>query len=171
MIFPGGVTLAELGSDHFLLSAHLDITAVALAITVIRWLENPDHQDPPVPKELTPRVSGRLLLPKIHSKVGAVLGYATISPRLLERTDDIVGQNRWSLSEHMASNELVRGLLDDQGQVGGVPQIRSTDDETMILHDDSEGVFGSRANRIGQLSGSGHDKRHPRNLADKCGLC
>jgi hypothetical protein len=43
-IFPGGVTLAELGSDHFLLSAHLDITAVALAITVIRWLENPEYQ-------------------------------------------------------------------------------------------------------------------------------
>jgi len=43
-IFPGGVTLAELGSDHFLLGAHLDITAVALAITVISWLEKPDHQ-------------------------------------------------------------------------------------------------------------------------------
>jgi hypothetical protein len=43
-IFPGGVTLAELGSDHFLLGAHLDITAVALAITVIRWLEQPGHQ-------------------------------------------------------------------------------------------------------------------------------
>jgi hypothetical protein len=42
MIFPGGLTLAELGSDHFLLNEHLDITAVALAITVIRWLENPD---------------------------------------------------------------------------------------------------------------------------------
>jgi hypothetical protein len=43
MIFPGGVTLAELGSDHFLLNRHLDITTVSLAITVIRWLENPDH--------------------------------------------------------------------------------------------------------------------------------
>lgn len=49
MIFPGGVTLAELGSDHFLLGAHLDITAVALAITVIRWLENPDHPMSPIP--------------------------------------------------------------------------------------------------------------------------
>jgi len=49
MIFPGGVTLAELGSDHFLLGAHLDITAVALAITVIRWLENPDHQASSIP--------------------------------------------------------------------------------------------------------------------------
>jgi hypothetical protein len=39
MIFPGGVTLTELGSDHFLLDQHLDITAVALAITVIRWQE------------------------------------------------------------------------------------------------------------------------------------
>jgi hypothetical protein len=44
MIFPGGVTLAELGSDHFLLGAHLDTTAVALAITVIRWLEQPEHR-------------------------------------------------------------------------------------------------------------------------------
>ena len=43
-IFPGGVTLAELGSDHFLLGAHLDITAVALAITVIHWLEQPEHR-------------------------------------------------------------------------------------------------------------------------------
>jgi len=42
MIFPGAPTLAELGRDHFLLNDHLDITAVALAITVIRWLENPD---------------------------------------------------------------------------------------------------------------------------------
>jgi hypothetical protein len=44
MIYPGGITLAELGSDHFLLDDHLDITSVALAITIIRWLENPDHQ-------------------------------------------------------------------------------------------------------------------------------
>jgi hypothetical protein len=49
MIFPGGVTLAELGSDHFLLNDHLDVTTVALAITVIRWLENPDHQMSPIP--------------------------------------------------------------------------------------------------------------------------
>jgi hypothetical protein len=50
MIFPGGVTLAELGSDHFLLGAHLEITAVALAITIVRWLENPDHPMSPIPK-------------------------------------------------------------------------------------------------------------------------
>jgi len=49
MIFPGGVTLAELGSDHFLLNERLDITAVALATTVIRWLENQDNQMSPVP--------------------------------------------------------------------------------------------------------------------------
>jgi hypothetical protein len=41
MIFPGGVTLVELGSDHFLFDRHLDVTAVALAITLIHWLENP----------------------------------------------------------------------------------------------------------------------------------
>jgi hypothetical protein len=49
MILPGGVTLAELGSDHFLLNDHLDITAVALAITVIRWLENQDQQALSIP--------------------------------------------------------------------------------------------------------------------------
>jgi hypothetical protein len=43
-IFPSGVTLAELGSDHFLLGAHLDTTAVTLAITVVRWLEQPEHR-------------------------------------------------------------------------------------------------------------------------------
>jgi hypothetical protein len=42
LIFPGGVTLAELGSDHFLLNGNVDITTVALAITVIRWLESHD---------------------------------------------------------------------------------------------------------------------------------
>jgi hypothetical protein len=49
MIFPRGVTLAELGSDHFLLNNHLDVKSVALAITVVRWLENPDHQMSPIP--------------------------------------------------------------------------------------------------------------------------
>src|SRR5262249_40192113 len=49
MIYPGGIPLAELGSYHFLLNDHLDITSVALAITIIRWLENPDHQISPTP--------------------------------------------------------------------------------------------------------------------------
>jgi hypothetical protein len=49
MIFPGGITLAELGSDHFLMDQHLDVTAMALAITVIRWLENPAGETSPVP--------------------------------------------------------------------------------------------------------------------------
>jgi hypothetical protein len=49
MIFPRGVTLAELGSDHFLLDGHLDITAVALAITLIRWIENPDGETSQAP--------------------------------------------------------------------------------------------------------------------------
>jgi hypothetical protein len=49
MIFPGGVTLAELGSDHFLLNDHLDVTAVALALTVIGWLENQDQQALSIP--------------------------------------------------------------------------------------------------------------------------
>ena len=43
LVFPGGVTLAQLGSDHFMRGKPLDITTVALAITVIRWLEKPDR--------------------------------------------------------------------------------------------------------------------------------
>jgi hypothetical protein len=49
MIIPRGVTLAELGSDHFLINEHLDVKSVALAITVVQWLENPDHATATVP--------------------------------------------------------------------------------------------------------------------------
>jgi hypothetical protein len=49
MIFPGGLTLAELGRDHFLLNEQLDITAVALALAVIRWVENPDYPRASIP--------------------------------------------------------------------------------------------------------------------------
>src|SRR5262245_24088816 len=44
MILPGGVTLMELGSDHFMGRKPLDIVTVALAITVINWLEHPDSE-------------------------------------------------------------------------------------------------------------------------------
>ena len=43
MTIPGGVTLADLENDHFMRGKPLDITTVALAITVIRWLEKPDR--------------------------------------------------------------------------------------------------------------------------------
>jgi len=43
LIVPGGLTLAELGSDHFLLGGQIDFTTVALAVTVIRWLERPSN--------------------------------------------------------------------------------------------------------------------------------
>jgi hypothetical protein len=39
MIFPGGITVGELGLDHFLLDRHIDVTIVALAMTVIEWNE------------------------------------------------------------------------------------------------------------------------------------
>ena len=42
LIVPGGLTLAELGGDHFLLDEHVDLTTAALAISVIRWLEKDD---------------------------------------------------------------------------------------------------------------------------------
>ncbi len=44
MIFPGGVILAELGSDHFMLNDRRNVTTVALAITVIRWVESHEQQ-------------------------------------------------------------------------------------------------------------------------------
>jgi hypothetical protein len=49
MIFPGGITLTELGSDHFLMNDHLDVTAIALAITIIQWLENSAGEKPGIP--------------------------------------------------------------------------------------------------------------------------
>ncbi|HTM08750.1 MAG TPA: hypothetical protein VL754_10200 [Verrucomicrobiae bacterium] len=39
-IYPRGVTVAELGSDHFLMY-NLDVISIALVKTVIDWLENP----------------------------------------------------------------------------------------------------------------------------------
>jgi hypothetical protein len=41
MVFPGGVTLTELNEDHLMRGKPVDIATVALAITVIRWLETP----------------------------------------------------------------------------------------------------------------------------------
>jgi len=41
MVLPGGVTLTELGSDHFMGRKPLEIVTVALALTVIRWVERP----------------------------------------------------------------------------------------------------------------------------------
>lgn len=40
-IYPGGVTLAEVGSDHFLTNRKIDVLTIALVTSVIRWLENP----------------------------------------------------------------------------------------------------------------------------------
>jgi hypothetical protein len=44
MIFPGSVTLTELGSDHFMRNRRLDVVTVALALTVIHWVEHPDGE-------------------------------------------------------------------------------------------------------------------------------
>jgi hypothetical protein len=44
MMIPGGVTLADLENDHFMRGKPLDIVTVALAITVIDWLEHPDSE-------------------------------------------------------------------------------------------------------------------------------
>lgn len=50
LLMPGGVTVAELGRDHYLVSEGMDARALALASTVIAWLE--------ARPEAFPRVSG-----------------------------------------------------------------------------------------------------------------
>src|SRR5262245_43006379 len=59
MIFPGGVTLTELGSDHFMGRKPLDIVTVALAITVINWLEHPDSEMVRSPEAESPEIRTR----------------------------------------------------------------------------------------------------------------
>jgi hypothetical protein len=59
MIFPGGVTLTELGSDHFMRRKPLDIVTVALAITVINWLEYPDTEMVRGPEAGSPEIRTR----------------------------------------------------------------------------------------------------------------
>jgi hypothetical protein len=49
LILPGGLTLAELGRDHFLLDEQIDVTTVALAITVIWWLEEHERKMSQIP--------------------------------------------------------------------------------------------------------------------------
>ena len=39
MIFPGGITVTELGSDHFMMDRDLDVVSVALTTAVIKWLD------------------------------------------------------------------------------------------------------------------------------------
>jgi hypothetical protein len=46
MIFPGGVTLARLGTEHIHIDDHMDIATVALAMTVVEWLKNHDQISP-----------------------------------------------------------------------------------------------------------------------------
>lgn len=50
MIFPGGVTLTELGSDHFMRGKPFDITTLALTMTTIHWLEYPDSELTQIPE-------------------------------------------------------------------------------------------------------------------------
>lgn len=39
LIIPGSVTLAELGRDHFLLDDRIDVSTIALTLTVMSYLE------------------------------------------------------------------------------------------------------------------------------------
>ena len=59
LIAPDAVTLVELGRDHFLLDDQVDVATLALAVTLIRQVEQPSQ--------------GILLLPKA-SGVGSGVG-------------------------------------------------------------------------------------------------
>ncbi|MGN6720402.1 MAG: hypothetical protein ACTHLX_23785 [Candidatus Binatia bacterium] len=48
MILPGGITIAQLGSDHIQINDNIDVAAVALAMTVVGWVQSHD-QIPPDP--------------------------------------------------------------------------------------------------------------------------
>ena len=52
MIFPGGVTLARLGIDHLQMNKGIDITTVALGMSVLEWLQNYDENSPGSHSEL-----------------------------------------------------------------------------------------------------------------------
>jgi hypothetical protein len=43
MIYPGGVTLTRLGSDHMGMNKHIDVATVAVAMTVIEWFKYHDQ--------------------------------------------------------------------------------------------------------------------------------
>jgi hypothetical protein len=58
MIFPGGVTLTRLGRDHIQVNVQLDITAVALAITMVNWAENEHPQDRLCPPDSVELIDG-----------------------------------------------------------------------------------------------------------------
>lgn len=51
LIFPGGLTLADLGRDHFLLDDEMDITTLALTTTIVHWLENNQTKASSIPWE------------------------------------------------------------------------------------------------------------------------
>ena len=76
MIFPGGITLVKVGSDHFLMDQDLDITTVALATAVIRWVENhgsptPQRSELDIPNTPNKRPADVPCAPLTHSCVVA----------------------------------------------------------------------------------------------------
>jgi hypothetical protein len=46
MILPGGITIAQLGSDHIQINDNIDVAAVALAMTVVGWVQSHDQISP-----------------------------------------------------------------------------------------------------------------------------
>ena len=59
MIFPGGLTLPRLGSDHMQMNNNLDIVTVALIMTVVDWLKSDDYISPLPSNNLTRRTPER----------------------------------------------------------------------------------------------------------------
>lgn len=48
LIYPGAATLAEIGRDHFLLDDQTDAATIALALTMIQYLDQVGRDSPPV---------------------------------------------------------------------------------------------------------------------------
>ena len=46
MILPGGITIAQLGSDHIQINDDIDVAGVALAMTVVGWVQSHDQISP-----------------------------------------------------------------------------------------------------------------------------
>jgi len=158
MIFPGGITLVQLGSDHIKLNDHIEVNSVALAITVVEWVETRTIHCRP--HRRIPLWTGRGEMRFLHNNL----------VKAPNGSDDLVRQNGRNFSEQLTSDELVSGLLDDERYIGSLTQARSADDQTVVLHDHGRSVFGGDADRFGQLPRTRHNKWNARNLADACGL-
>jgi hypothetical protein len=54
LIYPGAATLAELGRDHFLVDDQTDGATIALALTIVQYLDQRGRDSPPVREAASP---------------------------------------------------------------------------------------------------------------------